>query len=32
MIKRIAGLAGFQSPVKETKEVKKMSWMEVLVR
>tara|TARA_R110000822_G_scaffold287687_1_gene408923 strand:+ start:80 stop:1180 length:1101 start_codon:yes stop_codon:yes gene_type:complete len=32
MIKRIAGLAGFQPPVKETEEVKKMSWMEVLVR
>ena len=32
MIKRMAGLAGFQPPVKKDKEVKKMSWQEVLVR
>jgi len=32
MIKRMASLAGFQAPTKENKEVKKMSWQEVLVR
>ena len=32
MIKRMAGLAGFQPPVKKDKEVKKMYWREVLVK